>query len=107
MDSMKAPLESREQQVLVAWLIREGYFVYSIPNHQGMKKHEGAVPGIPDLQIALDGGKVLWIEMKRRKGGVLSPAQIKVHAMLRALGHTVILALGAKDAREQILEAIT
>jgi len=103
---MKAPLESREQQVLVNWLIKEGYFVYAIPNHLDMKKHEGAVPGIPDLQIVLEGGKVLWVEMKRRKGGAVSPAQKKIHALLRSKGHTVILALGAKDAREQILEAL-
>ena len=83
-------------------LRRRGLFVYAIPNHKEMKENEGALAGIPDLQICLEGGKVIWLELKRTKGGVLSPAQKEVHSRLEALGHTVIVGYGAKDAWEKL-----
>jgi len=61
---------------------------------------------MPDLQVVLQGGKVIWIEMKRTKGGVLSDKQKLVHAHLRRLGHVVIVGLGGKDAVEQFKEMI-
>jgi len=103
---MKLPREGREQQIIVEWLRGLGHFVYHIPNHRDMKKHEGALPGIPDLQIVLEDERVLWVEMKRRKGGRVDPDQKVIHAQLRALGHRVLVAKGAKEAREMILEAI-
>ena len=106
---MKIPSEHDEQKVIVMWLRKLGIFVYAVPNG-GLRdaitakrlKDEGAMSGIPDLQIVLEGGKVIWVEMKRRKGGSVSPAQKKVHAQLEALGHTVVVGFGAKDAKEKI-----
>jgi hypothetical protein len=43
--------------------------------------------------------------MKRRKGGTISPEQKDIHAQMTALGHTVIVVYGAKDAYGQILDA--
>jgi len=90
--------ESKEQSALVAYLRRRGYFVYAIPNHKEQRKDIGAVAGMPDLQIVLQDGKVIWVELKRTKGGVLSPEQKRVHKALEDLGHIVILGYGAKDA---------
>jgi len=101
-----APYESAEQIALIKWLRRNGHFVFHIPNHKEMRKDQGALPGIPDLQIVLESGRVLWVEMKRRKGGRVDPAQKVVHAKLKELGHDVIIGLGAKDAREQVLRFI-
>jgi hypothetical protein len=110
---MKMPSEHNEQVAFVRWLRKEGHFVYAIPNG-GLRdaitakrlKDEGSMSGIPDLQVVLDGGKVVWIEMKRRKGGTVSAAQKKVHAKLEELGHVVIVGRGAKEAREAFENAV-
>lgn len=102
----KPPKEAAEQLAIITWLRNRNYFVYEIPNHKGMRSHMGATEGMPDLQIVLEGGKVIWLEMKRTKGGRLSPAQKKIHAHLEALGHTVILGFGAKDAMEKLREVL-
>lgn len=108
---MKMPSEHDEQKAVVRWLRTKGIFVFAIPNG-GLRdaitakrlKDEGSTSGIPDLQIVLDGGRVIWLEMKRRKGGAVSPVQKKVHDSLRALGHTVLVAKGAKEARDLLLD---
>ena len=92
------PYESAEQNALVKNLRRKGFFVYAIPNHKGQRKDTGAIAGIPDLQVVLRDKKVIWIELKRTKGGVVSDDQKFVHEELENLGHTVILGIGAKDA---------
>lgn len=96
------PYEDAEQKAFITWLRRRGFFVIHIPNHKNMRQDLGATPGAPDLQIILPEGKTLWVEMKRRKSGVVSPEQKKFHEALRRLGHEVILAKGAKDAKEQV-----
>lgn len=110
---MKLPSESKEQIAVVIHLRDRGFFVYHIPN--GMKtdaktaarfKREGMMPGIPDLQVVLGNKQVIWIELKRRKGGVVSPAQKEVHAELEKRGHIVILAKGAKEAVEQFNQVL-
>ena len=98
----KIPYEREEQRVLVKWLRKRDIFIYAIPNHKDQKAIEGAIPGIPDLQIVLPEGKVLWIELKRTKGGAVSAVQKKVHAKLESMGHRVKIAKGAKEAVEWI-----
>jgi hypothetical protein len=63
-------------------------------------KREGVVPGVPDLFIPAWG---LWIEMKRQKGGRLSPDQDEMIAYLDSIGHRVIVGYGAADASEKLL----
>lgn len=58
-------------------------------------KSEGMVAGIPDLFIPAWG---LWIEMKRRKGGSLSPEQKRIIKYLRANGIPVHVCKGADEA---------
>lgn len=99
-----APYEDAEQKAIVGWLQRRGYFVFHIPNHKKMRQDIGALPGIPDLCLVLGMGQTIWIEMKRRKGGVLSDAQKKIHEDMRQLGHQIIIAKGAKDAFDQLKE---
>jgi hypothetical protein len=107
-----SPLEKEEQKAFVRGLRQKNIFVASIPNGgkdqsaQYVQKliEEGMMVGITDLIIALDRGRTIWLELKRRENGVLSKDQIKVHARLRALGHTVVVGYGAKDAWEKIKE---
>ena len=110
---MENPDERDEQVSLVNELRSNGFFVFAVPN--GGKrdlvtakrlKDEGATAGIPDLQIVLDGGRVIWIELKKRKGGRVSPAQKEIHERLISLGHTVIIGYGAKDAMEKMKIAL-
>ena len=103
---MKAPLEDAEQKAVVAWLIKRNYMVVHIPNHQKMRVDLGAVPGAPDLVVILEDAKVVWIEMKRRKNGTQSPAQIDFQCQLKQRGHYYILAKGAKQAVESFAEVL-
>ena len=46
--------------------------------------------GWPDRLIPLKSQKVLWVELKTLTG-ILSPRQEAVHAILKNLGHTVLV----------------
>ena len=46
-----------------------------------------SAPGVPDLTLVRD--RVIFAELKRDRGGRLSPAQIGVHELLRAAGAEV------------------
>ena len=65
----KTPLEREEQRALVKKLRRSGLFIYAIPNHKDMNGNEGALAGIPDLQICLEGGGLFGLSSSERKEG--------------------------------------
>ncbi len=102
--------EHMEQAALIMWF-RRAYpdtLIFAIPNGglrsktQAMKlKVEGVVPGIPDLFVP---AWKLWIEMKKVKGGKISPEQQAMIDYLQSVGYHVIVGLGAEDAKAQILE---
>lgn len=100
--------EHEEQRDLVArWRrIYPEIRIMAIPN--GGHRHiavaqrlraEGVTAGVPDLYIP---AWRIWIELKRRSGGRVSPAQRDWHDYLRGCGDTVIVAAGADDALEQV-----
>lgn len=105
------PTEDQEQAAFVAWFratwpeVR----IFSTPNG-GVRhwktaktlKASGSLPGVPDLFVP---GWNLWIEMKRAKGGKLSPEQKDMLAYLEnECLHNVIVGHGFEDARNQVLE---
>jgi hypothetical protein len=105
----RIPTEHEEQVGLLQWWKNRfpTILLFSIPN--GGKraisvakrlKAEGQTPGIPDLFCPK---YLLWVEMKRTKGGKLSPEQEKIIKYLKLIGHTVIIGKGATDASKQIL----
>ena len=105
------PNEDREQMVFVQWFRRSypGVLIFAIPNggHRHIAvaaklKATGAVKGIPDLYIPR---WKMWVEMKREKGGVLSPEQKEVIAYLQGIGDEVIVGRGFENAKAQILES--
>lgn len=102
------PSEHLEQVRLVSWF-RKTYpdvRIFAIPNggartgSQGLKfKSEGVSPGVPDLFIPAWG---MWVEMKRQKGGTVSPDQKDWIAYLDDCGYQCIVGRGFEDARRQI-----
>ncbi len=105
--SEHCPSEHEEQRALVEWWRKtRKERIFAIPNGgarskiQGAKfKAEGVSPGVPDLCIPELG---VYIEMKRQKGGSLSPYQKDWIAYLEAIGYTVIIGKGFEDARRQL-----
>jgi hypothetical protein len=82
--------------------------IFAIPNGEKRSitvakrlKAEGVVRGIPDLFIPQWN---LWVEMKRKTGGRLSPEQKSMISYLEGVGHKVIVGKGAGDASKQVLE---
>jgi len=62
-------------------------------------KAEGVTPGVPDLFVP---AWLLWVEMKRETGGVVSPVQRDWIEYLESIGHRVIVGRGFEDAKRQI-----
>ena len=107
------PTEHEEQAAVCQWaaLVREQYpeldLLFAIPNGarvawtQAKKlRAEGLAAGVPDLMlpVAREGYHGLFIEMKRRRGGNLSPEQKLWGDALRKQGYLVIMAAGADRA---------
>lgn len=57
------------------------------------------VEGMPDRIAVLPGGALIWIELKRPKGGRLSDAQLHRHKRLRELGQNVEVCWTKEDVR--------
>ena len=109
--------EAREQARLVAALrfhwskivtLADRPIVYHVPNggqrdprEAANLKVQGALAGVPDLDIVLPQGRSLKVEMKASDGR-LSKSQIELHDHLSALGHPVITAYSAEDALEKL-----
>ena len=104
------PLETEEQQVVVQYLELKGLKLSSIPNstytkswkQKAKNKAEGLRAGLPDLLIVLP-NLLLFIEMKRTKGGVVSPVQKEwIEALNKIDGVKAIVCKGADEAIENI-----
>lgn len=104
---LRVPTEHEEQREYVRWF-RKSYpdvRIMAIPNGgarsqatAGRLKAEGVSPGVPDLFIPAWG---LWVEMKRAKGGRVSPEQKDWHQYLASCGYRVIIGHGQTDAIKQ------
>lgn len=111
------PRESVEQQTLIKWarLARRKYpeldMLYHITN-EGKRsvvtgarlKSEGLKPGVPDLCLAVarGGAHGLYIEMKRTKGGRVSPQQAAWLEKLAHEGYATAICKGWEQARDVI-----
>ena len=104
------PSEHLEQVRLVSWFrkIYPDTRIFAVPNGGGRSmaqgvalKSEGVQAGVPDLFCP---AWLLWVEMKRQTGGILSPVQRDWIAYLQSIGHTVIIGHGFEDAKRQILD---
>jgi len=101
--------EHEEQRELVQWFRRTFPCVriFAIPNG-GLRspstaarlKAEGVSSGVPDLCVP---AWRLWIEMKRAKGGVVSPEQKDWIEYLESHNYWCIVGKGANDVKDKIL----
>lgn len=60
------------------------------------------IAGIPDRLVILPGGNLMFVELKRPKGGVVSPIQRVIHARLEALGVPVHIVSNKEEIKELI-----
>ena len=106
------PSEHFEQREVVSWFRKKyrGVRIFAIPNGgfrarstAAKLKAEGVSRGVPDLFVPECN---LWVEMKRVKGGRLSPEQRDWIEYLRKVGNTVLVCHGAEDAKNQIDEVM-
>ena len=111
--SKSTPSEHAEQAALIAWYDRAygNKALFAIPNggHRhaaiGLKmKLEGVRPGVPDLMLAKPLGSYhgLFIEMKRAKGGRVSPEQKDWLEYLNNAGYKAVVCKGFLEAKEAI-----
>ena len=101
------PSELQEQKAFIQWLQLKHIPYFAIPNggkrtrwQAAQAKQEGMVAGAPDIAVILPDGLTLWIEMKRRKGGQISPAQKAFGQTLLDNGHHYRVCRGWEDAME-------
>lgn len=109
--------ESQQQQLLFEWAALaagrwpELALMYHIPNggsrsksEAGRFRAEGVKAGVPDicLPVARGGYHGLYIELKRVKGGRVSPAQQGWIAALRDQGYCACVCKGWDDAAHVI-----
>jgi hypothetical protein len=109
---MKHSSEASHQEGFINWfrLKFPNVLCFHIPNGEqralsvGVRlKKQGVTAGIPDLFIP---AWKLWIEFKRKEGGVVSEKQRKIMEYLTRVGYTCMVAHGAEDASRQVLEFV-
>lgn len=102
--------EDEEQKQLIQWCRTDPkwQYLFHIPNESvGGKgwlirnRQLGVKSGVPDLFYPVPIGSYhgLFIEMKRKQGGVLSEAQKRWVKALRSLGYRVEVCKGWEEAR--------
>ena len=109
--------ESEEQQALFQWArlneknCPELRLMYHIPNGGLRNKSvavrltaEGVRRGVPDicLPVARSGYHGMYIELKRRKGGIVSKEQTEWLELLAAQNYLSLVCYGWDEAREAI-----
>ena len=118
---MLAPTEDEEQAAVIEWAeLNSARFpclewLYAIPNggkrdiREAVKfKKTGVKAGVPDLHLPIPKGKYhgLYIEMKRRQNGRLSPEQRKWLRGLTEQGYYCAMCKGSDEAIKVILNYI-
>ncbi len=119
MTQARIPLETEEQQALFQWaryLLKqypELELLYHISN-EGRRnprraKAEGIKAGVPDLCLPVPRGKKhgAYIEMKRRKGGRITPQQAAWMDRLQQQGYAVACCNGWEPAAKFLLEYLS
>ena len=118
-DATPIPTESTEQQRLFQWAKFAGgkypelRLLYHIPNEGkrtratgGRMRAEGLKKGVPDLclPVARGGCHGLYIELKRTKGGKVTPEQLEWVDALTRQGYMAAVCRGWEEASEIITE---
>lgn len=114
----QTPTEHAEQAALIAWAdgaaarVPELGLLFAIPNGARTSmsvarrlKAEGLRAGVPDLLLPVPRPPAagLFVELKRRRDGVVSPEQRAWHVALQAQGYAVQVCKGWEAAARAIL----
>ena len=112
---MKSPSEHDEQVTFCKYLDFVHVTYFAIPNgtflsgtalqrakQMNRLKKEGLKNGVPDLCLLFEGGKSVYIEMKKAKGGTVSKDQKEWLERLRVLGFDAYVCKGAAEAIEVV-----
>lgn len=67
----------------------ENYLLTCVKAVRGLTIKLRFLRGWPDRLVLLRGGRLIFIELKRPKGGKFEPLQLRIHIKLRALGFKV------------------
>lgn len=105
--------EYDEQKIFVKWLrdnkikcssSGNGFSLNTKDNvmYMAKLKASGLSVGFPDLEVFIGNGKSLYVEMKRKKGGVVSEAQKKWIDWLNDNGYSAKVCKGADEAIEYV-----
>jgi len=100
-----APTDDRESAIhdeIIFQCRARGWYVV----HSRMDRRATVTVGAPDFILAMDSGRTLWIEAKRRNGK-LSTSQQATRARLARLGHCHIILRSVTEAREFLSGAST
>jgi len=108
---MLNPLEDTEQKALCNYLRTKKLLFFSIPNGGTRNKKEaqtlkqtGLLKGASDLVILTD-NKIIFLELKRRKGGYISREQKTFLEKVNKFDYAVgIVCYGYEDAIFQVEE---
>ena len=101
------PDEHKEQKKVVQYCKKNNIKYFAVPNgfitnlgvqYINYMRAEGLVNGSPDLVILLGNGKVLFLEMKRQKGGVLSEHQKRWQKYFKENNYNYFVAKGYDEA---------
>lgn len=104
------PTEHQDHLAFVEWahchVICRRYLIHienerSCTPAQGvMRKRKGVKAGVSDFFLAYPVQKYhgLWMEFKRKKGGVLSPKQLDWLALMSNVGYKTVVACGYDEA---------
>lgn len=111
MSNAMLPTEDSEQATFVQYLRLKGYPHFRVPNETYTKswkqkaknKALGVVPGVPDLFVVVN-NRLVAVEMKRQKGGVVSASQLEWLKTLQGAGIACTVAKGADEAVKFIEE---
>lgn len=116
-------MTEHEEQVALMKLVAQHHarypemgMLFAIPNggdrHPAVAqklKAEGVTKGVPDLCLPVPRGGFhgLWIELKRQKGGRVSPEQKAWLDALASQGYMTVVAKGAVDAFDALRTYVT
>lgn len=105
------PTEAQEARMLTAYLRVRGFRFTHIANETGSgqnarfqgirNKQQGVSKGFPDYLVIVD-DKLIAIELKRVKGGKVSPEQKEWIIALNKANIDAFVSYGAKDAIDYI-----
>lgn len=121
-NEISVPTEENEQATLFCWAewqkstIPELELMYAIPNggYRHLKtavalKRTGTRAGVPDICLPVPRGGYhgMYIEMKRRKGGVISDQQHDWIQALTGQGYYCAVCRGWEVAKDEITKYLT